>query len=233
MVSNSEGKVPGMTRTSLLSLLGSLALGGTALAQAGPGAHFTIVQASDGKSVGTAYCSFAPVAGGYEVTSSGELHLPKFNYSFNNTNHVDSDLNIIRDQLSGTVNGSQVNFTLASDASGRQFQVNISASGKDTSNTVQRHPHLVLLPDLDAAAYVEMAHFALEEPPTAWAVIPKQNGILVPTEYDPQADAQGTLNGQAESVHHTSVIVSGQNAITVEIYYNDQGVLFEADLPEQ
>jgi hypothetical protein len=222
-----------LMRTPLLSLLGCFALAGTVLAQTAPGAHFTIVQASDGKTVGSAGCSFASVAGGYQVTSSGELHLGKFNYSFTNANHVDSDLNIIRDQLSGTVNGARVDFTMASDATGRQFQVDIRAQGKDTTNTLQRHPHLALLADLDPAAYVEMVHFALEEPPTAWAIIPKQNGILVPAEYDPQPEAQGNFNGQPAAVHHTSIVISGQNAVTVEIYYNDQGVLLEADLPEQ
>lgn len=220
-------------RTPLLSLLGCFVLTAPVLAQTAPGAHFTIVQASDGKSVGTADCSFAPVAGGYQVTSSGELHLDKFHYSFTNANHVDTDLNIIHDQLTGTVNEAQVNFSMSSDSTGRQFQVNIDAQGKDTADTLQRHPHLVLLADLDPAAYVEMVHFALEQPPTAWAIIPKKNGILVPAEYDPQPDAQGNFNGQPATAHHTSVIISGENAISVEIYYNDQGVLLEADLPEQ
>jgi hypothetical protein len=34
-------------------------------------------------------------------------------------------------------------------------------------------------------------------------------------------------------VHHTSVAVSEQNAITVELYYTNDGSLLEADLPEQ
>jgi hypothetical protein len=34
-------------------------------------------------------------------------------------------------------------------------------------------------------------------------------------------------------VHHTSVIVSEQNGITIELYYTSDGRLLEADLPEQ
>jgi hypothetical protein len=33
--------------------------------------------------------------------------------------------------------------------------------------------------------------------------------------------------------HHTSVVVSEQNGITVELYYTSEGALLEADLPEQ
>jgi hypothetical protein len=64
-------------------------------------------------------------------------------------------------------------------------------------------------------------------------VIPKQEGLLVPADYRAQADAHGTLQGQAVLVHHTSVAVSEQNSITVELYYTNDGSLLEADLPEQ
>jgi hypothetical protein len=140
---------------------------------------------------------------------------------------------MVRDQLTGTVKDQQVTFSLGSDGSGRQFQVSVVASGKTTNNNFDRHQHTVLLPDLDPAAYVAMAHFALEHPPTAWIVMPKQDGLLVPADYEPQADAHGTLQGQGVLVHHTSVAVSAQNGITVEVYYTSDGTVLEADLPEQ
>jgi hypothetical protein len=195
--------------------------------------HYTIVQANDGKTVGSADCTVGSLAAGYQIDSRGELKLAKFSYTFANSNRVDERLNVVRDQLTGTVNGTAVTFNLESDATGRQFNVNITAAGKNTTNTLDRHQHTVLLPDLDPAAYVEMAHFALERPATSWIVIPKQEGLLVPSDYEGRADAHGTLQGQSVLVHHTSVIVSAQNGITVEIYYTNDGSLLEADLPEQ
>lgn len=195
--------------------------------------HYTLVQADNGKAVGSADASVATIPGGYQISSHGNMKMGKFSYSFSNNNRLDGQLNIVRDQLTGTVNGAPVTFDLASDATGRQFQINISASGKATTNTVDRHQHLALLPDLDPAAYIEMAHFALERPPTTWIIIPKQNGVLVPAEYTADPELRGSLDGRPTMAHHTSVIVSEQNGITVELYYTGDGRLLEADLPEQ
>lgn len=216
----------------LASLLAPAAFCQTAAVPSGP-SHFTLVEADNGKAVGSADASVAAVLGGYEINSHGDLKMAKFTYSFANSNRLDPQLNIVRDQLTGTVNGAQVTFTLDSDPTGRQFQISISDSGKTTTNTVDRHQHLVLLPDLDPAAYIEMAHFALERPPTTWIIIPKQNGLLVPAQYDAEPDVRGTLQGQSTMAHHTSVIVSEENGITVELYYTSDGRLLEADLPEQ
>jgi hypothetical protein len=224
-------------RLPLLSVVATFAFAGAAVAQApavpAGQSHFNIVQASDGKTVGSADCSVATTPGGYQITSHGELKMPKFTYTFTNDNRLDSHLNVVHDQLTGTVNGAQVTFHLASDASGRQFQVSIDASGKTTTNTFDRHQHTVLLPDLDSAAYIEMAHFAIEHPDVTWIVIPKQNGVLVPAQYNPESDVHGTFHGQPVDAHHTSVIVSEQNGISVELYYTSEGALLEADLPEQ
>lgn len=195
--------------------------------------HFTLVQANDGKTVGSADCNVATVASGYQVTSHGDLKMPKFTYTFSNENRLDGALNIVHDQLSGTVNGAQVTFQLGSDPSGRQFQIGIAASGKTTTNTIDRHQHTVLLPDLDPAAYTEMVHFAIEKPATTWIVIPKDTGLLVPALYSAKPDVKGTFHGQPVDAHHASVVVSEQNGITVELYYTSEGVLLEADLPEQ
>jgi len=195
--------------------------------------HYNLIQANDGKAVGTAEYTIQVLPNGYQVTSQAETKIAKLSYSFNNVNRLDTQLNIVRDQLTGTVNGAQVTFDLSSDATGRQFQVNIAAQGKNTTNTFDRHLHTVLLPDLDPAAYVEMAHFAIAHPPTSWIVIPKENGILVPAQYTARNDEHGTLHGQSLVVHHTSVIISEQNGFSVELYFTAEGQLVEADLPEQ
>ncbi|HTX41200.1 MAG TPA: hypothetical protein VMD25_05195 [Acidobacteriaceae bacterium] len=196
-------------------------------------ADFRLITANDGKTVGSANCTVTAVLGGFQADSHAQMRMAKFSYSFTNSDRFDPSLNIVHDQLTGTVNGSQVTFSMASDSSGRQFSVNIAAQGKNTANTFDRHQRTVLLPDLDPAAYLEMAAFALQHPPTAWVVIPKQNGILVPANYEPQPDAEGIFHGQPITVHHTSVAVNAENGISAEIYYTSEGQLLEADLPEQ
>lgn len=226
-------------RLSLFPLLASLALGTTASALAQlPGlplgtAAYRLIQASNGQNVGSADCTVSTAPGGYQIDSQGQMRMAKFSYSFSNSNRLDTYLDVVRDQLTGTVNNAPVTFTLASDSTGRKFEVSVVAKGKTTSNSFTRHQHTVLLPDLDPAAYIEMAHLAFEHPATAWIVIPKQNGLLVPADYQPQPDASGFLQGRLVSVHHTSVLVSSQNGISVEIYYTADGQLLEADLPEQ
>jgi hypothetical protein len=226
-----------MRSTLVLSLVAIFTLGGQAFAQAPPlptgSAQFHLIQASTGKTLGSAASSVSSLPNGYQIDSSGQIQMAKFSYRFTNNNRLDPDLDIVRDQLTGTVNGARVAFTLASDSTGRTFNVSIDAKGKTTTNSFDRHQHTALLPDLDPAAYLEMAHFALQQPSTAWIVIPKQNGVLVPAHYEPDPDASGFLHGQPVAVHHISVLVSAENGISVEIYYTAHGELLEADLPEQ
>jgi|ERR1700728_1110194 hypothetical protein len=224
-------------RLPLFFVLAPVVLAGAAYAQApavpGGQAHFNIIEANDGKTVGTADCTVTAAPNGYQIVSHGDLKMPKFTYSFANESRLDTGLNIVHDQLTGTVNGAQVTFTLGSDPTGRQFQVNIDASGKSTTNTFDRHQHTVLLADLDSGAYTAMVHFAIEHPATTWIVIPKQNGLLVPSQYTAEPDVRATFHGQPIDAHHTSVIVSDENGITVEVYYTSEGALLEADVPEQ
>ena len=224
-------------RLTFFSALAPFVLAGLAVAQTPalpPGeSHFSIVQASDGKNVGSADCTVNPAPSGYRIVSHGSLKLAKFSYSFTNDNRLDSQLNIVRDQLSGVVNGAEVTFGLNSDPTGKQFQVSITSGGKATSNSFDRHQNTVLLADLDPAAYVAIAHFALAHPPTTWTVIPKQNGLLIPAQYSAQPDVRGTFHGQPVDAHHVTVTVSEENGFTVEVYYTGEGALLEADLPEQ
>lgn len=199
----------------------------------GGSAHYSLVEASDSKALGAADVTVQALPSGYQVTSHGDLKMPKLTYTFSNSSRLDSQLNIVRDQLSGAVNGAQVTFNMTSDSTGRQFQVSIAAQGKTTTNTFDRHQRTVLLPDLDPAAYIEMAHFALEHPATAWIVIPKQDGLLIPAQYTMQSDLKASYNGQSIFVRHTSVIVSGENGVSIEIYSTGDGQVLEADLPEQ
>ena len=199
-------------------------------------AHFTIVQGS--KSLGDAQYSLTPVTGGYTMASSGHMTLATFSYSFHSQVTVDSALNLVHDALTGSVNGTKVHatnvaFNTASDPTGRDFQISVNADGKQTTNTIDRHRNTVLVPDLDPGAYMLMARIALAQPQTAWVLIPKENGILVPAEYQAEADLRGSFNGANINVKHTTAILSDANSITLELFYTGDGRLLEADLNAQ
>jgi hypothetical protein len=193
--------------------------------------HFKIYQAD--KSVGDCNYTVRQTSNGYTVTSDGKLALSKFSYSFTNNQALDGNLNLVRDELSGNINGSAVTFNVASDSAGRQFQISISASGKQTQNTVDRHQHLVLLPDLDPAAYMLLVHVAMDKPQTSWVLIPKEDGILVPTSVTPGSALHGQLNGSQVEVQHATIAVNSENSINIELFYSSNGDVLEADLPQQ
>jgi hypothetical protein len=193
--------------------------------------HYTIYQGD--KVVGSSEATVTPTASGYTITSRGELHLSKFSYSFTNTQNLDHMLNLVNDQITGTVNGSPVTFTVNADSTGREFHINVDAKGQQTQNTVDRHQHLALLPDLDAAGYMLLTRIGLENPAISWVLIPKETGLLVPSVYKRDENVRGRLNNTEMDVQHTTVTVSAQNSVTVELFHAADGRLLEADLPEQ
>ena len=198
--------------------------------------HYSIVQNS--KKLGEAQYTVATVPGGYTLNSSGRMSLAKFSYSFHNEGTLDASLNLVRDTLSGSVNGAKAHgnniaFNTASDPTGRDLQITIADGAKQTTNTVDRHRNTVLVPDLDPAAYMLMARLAIAQPQSAWVLIPKENGLLVPAAYEPRTDVRGTLDGAGVTVKHATAELSDANSITLEIYYTADGQLLEADLNAQ
>src|SRR5262249_32438989 len=116
---------------------------------------------------------------------------------------------------------------------GRQFKLNISANGAQQTNAIDRNQHSVLLTDLDPAGYMLLAQVAMRNPNHSWAIIPKENGFLVPVVFSPQPDQQGHFNGQPAPVKYVRAATSSQNEITIELFYSPDGQLLEADLPQQ
>lgn len=192
---------------------------------------YTIQQ--DGKNLGAASYTVQNAPNKYIVTSNGKMTESKFSYAFSNTQKIDLSLNLITAQLNGVVSGKAVSFTATSDPTGRQFKFDISASGQQQTNTVDRNLNTVMLTDLDPAGYMLLTQVAMRSPANAWVLIPKENGFLVPVKFSPQSDTPGRLNGQPLSVKYVSAAISSQNAITVELFYSQEGKLLEADLPEQ
>jgi hypothetical protein len=222
-----------MNRLKLL-LCATAFIASTAFAQTtlAPGTvSYTIEQ--NGKTLGAASYTIENAPNKYIVTSSGKMAEDKFSYAFSNTQKLDTSLNLITDQLSGVVNGKAVSFSAASDPTGRQFKLNISANGTQQTNALDRNKNSVLLTDLDPAGYLLLIQVAMRNPAHSWALIPKENGFLVPVTFSPQPDTQGHLNDQSLPVKYVSAAISSQNAITVELFYSPDGQLLEADLPEQ
>ncbi|GGH07164.1 hypothetical protein [Silvibacterium dinghuense] len=215
-------------------LLSALAVPVAAMAQTSLPAgtqHFVLYQGD--KTVGSADRTIQPTGVGYTLTSQGKVSLSKFSYSFSQTQHLDKSLNLVSSQITGNVNGKPVTFTAHADSTGREFQLGINADGKNTQNSVDRHQHLVLLSDLDPAAYTILTQIVIQKPQTSWALIPKEQGILVPTDLTPDTSVRGRLNGNQIDVQHATVVVGEQNPVSVELFYGHDGDLLEADLPEQ
>ncbi len=224
---------------ALASPLGLPALSLPALAQVplpASGAHYSVTQ--NGKTLGEAQFAVAPIAGGNTLTASGHMQLNTFSYSFHDQATVDAQGNLVRDTLTGSVQGAKasgknIQFTTASDATGRNFEISIDADGKRSTNAVDRHRNTVIAPDLDPAAYTLMVKIAREHPQTAWVLIPKETGLLVPALYSPLGDLNGTLNGQSVPVKHWVAALSDQNSIVIELFATEDGQLLEADLNAQ
>jgi len=225
-----------MTRSSLFSfalLASTFGIAASAHAQvrlAAGSERYTVTEGSaaqnakqsqgvqPGQTLGQAEYSVSPLAGGFAITSSGQMTLAKFSYSFRAQSTIDSQMNLVRHELTGSVNGAKahgndIRFNTAADSTGKEFQINISAAGKQSTNTVDRHRNTVLMPDLDPAAYMLMARLALAQPQTAWVLIPKETGVLVPAEYELRADLRGTLNGQNVTVKHSTAVLSVRSSI--------------------
>ena len=62
------------------------------------------------------------------------------------------------------------------------------------------------------------------------ALIPKQTGILSTATLAPQADVQGTLNGKALTLHHSSLTIG---SVVSELYYDSRNRILEVDIPSQ
>jgi hypothetical protein len=192
-------------------------------------ASFTIAQGQ--KNVGKTSYSIENNGGRYTIRSHGNIDISQLNYAFSNTATVTQKLNIAAEQLSGKVNGAAATFSVTPDPARSAFRLNISANGQVTNNSVQRNAYTIFFPDFDASAYVVLLSIAEANPNAPfWALIPKQNGILSPVQFVPDADAKGTLNNQALQVKHHLLTIG---SVTSDVYSGADGQLLEVDIPEQ
>jgi len=73
----------------------------------------------------------------------------------------------------------------------------------------------------------------MDNPPTSWILIPKENGILVPSTITRGSSVRGRLNNSQMDVQHGTVSVNSENSVNVDLFYTSDGSVLEADLPQQ
>lgn len=181
----------------------------------------------NGKSCGKIASSITASNSGYSLRTTAKLQIGTTPFAFSRSGSVDRQLNPIEEILNGSVNGSAVVFGL--DASGGKYNIKISANGKQYSNTLIPHPHMVFLPDFDPAALqtlvTEIATYQ-----NIWVVIPKQTGLLYSVQVVKHSPGQGTLDGKPITVQHFTVTISG---ISSDLFASAAGLFLQQETPEQ
>ena len=190
---------------------------------------FTIAQGQ--KNVGKTSYTIRPNGNRYTVLSHGGIKISQLEYGFSNTETLTQRLNIASEQLSGKVNGAAANFAVTPDPPNSKFNLDISANGQASSNSVQRNAFTVFFPDFDASAYLVLLRLSAQNPNAPfWALIPKQNGILSPATLAPDADVKGTLNNNPIDVKHHELTIG---SVTSDVYSTADNQLLEVDIFDQ
>jgi hypothetical protein len=223
-----------MRRLVVVLIFFSLFAGFFALGSAPAAAQSAgFIIAQHGKPVGTGAVTFAANPNGYDTTSIVRVAMPGLNYNLSKTEQLSSANHLRHVQLSATVNNSAVNITAAPDAA--QFLLNVSANGRSSTTRLASHPAAVFLPDFDPGALDTLLALAVNQNNRGlWAIIPKQSGSeagsIVPVQLATYADEQGTLDGNAITVHHLVATIAGAKS---ELFSGPENQLLQAELPQQ
>ncbi len=210
---------------ALIPLAGMFAL----LASAAPAQTASFIVAQHGKAVGTASYSFVSTPGGYDSTSVVRVAMQDLNYNISKTEQLTSSNHLKHVQLSATVNNTAVNVTGAPDAT--QFLLNISANGHSNTTRLDLHTAAVFLPDFDPGAFETLLSLAVSNNNrNLWAIIPKQDGSIVPIKLATYADEKGTIDGKPIDVPHLVATISGNDT---HIFSGPENHLLQAELPYQ
>ncbi len=180
-----------------------------------------------GQSAGKVSAAITPTSNGYNLTARAKLQLDTTQFAFSRDGAVNQQLNLTKESLSGTVNGSAVLFNVS--AANGKYSIQISANGKQYTNTLDQHPHTVFLPDLDPVALQQLATEMVANS-DLWVLIPKQTGLLYPVKVENKAQEKGTLNGQSIPVVHKTATINGQ---AYEVFTSGTGLLVQVEIPQQ
>lgn len=212
-----------------LPLVALLACGPNAatIASAAQSGDFTVSLA--GKPVGTANYHFTPTGSGYNSTSLVKVNMKGLNYAFSKTEQLSQASQLQHVELSATINDSAVSVTAAPDSA--QMLLNMSANGRSTTTRLAKQPGAVFMPDFDPGAFQTLLTLGrASNNRDLWAVIPKNQGSVVPVQLATYADEQGTLNGAAITVHHLVATISGS---MTDLFAGPDNQLLQAELPQE
>jgi hypothetical protein len=161
------------------------------------------------------------------LTSKAKLQLDKTQFAFSREGAATQQLNITKESLSGTVNGSAVLFNVT--AVNGKYSIQISANGKQYSYNLDQHPHTVFLPDFDPAALQVLATEMVTNT-DLWVLVPKQTGLLYPVKLENKPQEKGTLNGQSVPVIHKTATINGE---AYDLFTTDAGLLVQVEIAQQ
>ena len=217
-----------MRRTTLLVLVGFLALipvagSRAAIAQSG---NFIISQ--HGKQVGTASFNFTRADDGFDSSSIVRITMQGLDYALSKTEQLNPGNQLKHVHLSAAINHSAVTVTGAPDAV--QLLLNISANGRSSTTRLDPHPAAVFLADFDPGAFETLLALAVTgNNRDLWAIIPRGAGSIEPIKLATYADEQGTLDGSPILVHHLIANIGG--AVT-DIFSGPENQLLQAELAQ-
>jgi hypothetical protein len=180
-----------------------------------------------GHPCGTISTNINPTSNGYALATTAKLQINTTPFAFSRNGVIDRQLNPVKETLNGAVNGSAVLFALNTAAG--KYAINISANGKQYSNSLAQHAHTVFLPDFDPVA-VQVLITTLATNQSVWVLIPKQTGLLYPVQVAQKPQTQGTLDGKSVTVRHISVTIAG---VSSDIFSTPTGLFLQEETPQQ
>jgi hypothetical protein len=193
----------------------------------------SFIVAQHGTQVGTATVTFSSGAKGYNSTSIVRVAMKGLDYDLSKTEQLGPANQLVRVQLSATVNDSAVSVTATPDAA--QILLNISANGRSSATRLAAHSGAVFLPDFDPGALDTLLALAVSRNNRdLWAILPKQSGgqqgSIVPVQLATYADEKGTLDGKPVTVHHMEATIAGAKS---QLFSGPENQLLQAELPQQ
>lgn len=216
-------------RFGWIRFLRLVVLGLATLPVAAWGQSGDFIVSQNGKPVGTAKFSFNPSqTGGLDSTSTVRVAMQGLNYALSKTEELSSARSLVHVQLSASVNNSAVNVTAKPD--GSQLLMNISANGRSSTTRLAAHDQAVFMADFDPGALETLLAIAAKSNNRdLWAIIPKQSGSVQAVQLATYPDEQGTLDGNAITVHHLVATIAGAST---DLFAGTDNQLLQAELPQ-
>jgi hypothetical protein len=212
------------TFRTLLTPLAAAAL----LLAALPAAAQSFTISLNGKQAGTAHISEKQLSSGWETSATGNVKAEGLSLAFSRTSQLNKKNELVNSHLNGVVNGKAVTVDVETNPeSPNDVQLFVSADGRKSTNTLDYHPHTVLLTDFDPSGLQTLLDVADQNNYRGiWVLLPKQQGLLYEAKIATLADEKGTLDGHRIKVHHLQLIY---NDLFLDIFLSDRVELLQSE----